>query len=376
MLEVPYITTACVEIPGTVSNPENAIRALGGRKGIEESIRNRRSIKLQFCPDDPYTRPICSDFMKRSGILLKKLKYRNGKIEWKVFGNVSLIHQFTQMADFYFIPPKGFREKKTIHEHLSEEIPETAFIPPALFSRVTHPVNIKWTSSMSAALNDTIDQNKSEEVEEKTESIQYWTAVTKYSDQTVPSSPLKISTSINLDKNALDTVKKLFDEQPLWLRPVIESKISSEISSWKRKLLFTQVCYNISDGPWRACLCRLGYDPRTDPESRIYQTLDFRDPYLRKVMKDKKIGIVNKIEEDTGESPSDWQFKVPPKRGSQLYQLCNIEDNHIKKLINDSQPLESCTKESGWYKKSVLSQIRELLSLKCQQMRQIELNDQ
>ncbi|KAH8740172.1 hypothetical protein FG386_001833 [Cryptosporidium ryanae] len=374
MLKIPNVTTVCVEIPGTVSNPENAIKALGGLDGIEESICSRKSIKLSFCPDDPYTRPICSDFMKRSGILLKKLKYRDGNIQWRVLGNVSLIHQFTQMADFYFIPPSDFREKKTIHEHLNEEIPETAFIPPAVFSRVTHPVNIKWTSNMSTTLNETVDQNESEEVEEKTENTQYWTPVAKYSDITIPNSPLKISSSINLDKNALGVIKKLFNEQPLWLRPVIESKISSEISSWKKKLLFTQVCYNISDGPWRACLCRLGYDPRTDPESRIYQTLDFRDPYLRKVMKDKKIGIINKTEEDTGESPSDWQFKVPPKRGSQLYQLCNIEDSHIRKLINEAQPLESCTKESGWFKKSVLSQIRELLSLKCQQMRQIEQN--
>ncbi|OII72456.1 uncharacterized protein cubi_00451 [Cryptosporidium ubiquitum] len=404
MVEIPIKSIVCVEIPGKVENLDNAIFALGGMEGIEESINTKTSIKLLFCREDPYNRPICSDFMKRTGILLRKLKYSDGKIEWRVIGDVSLVHQFTQMADFYFIPPPGFRDKKTIHEEINEEIVGTPFIPPAVFSKVTHPVSIKWTSTngnfdkstntnniTTSLAQDTVgslvsgsqgeprdndvemmDATEEQEEQIKSEGQQYWNVVFKYSDSTVPSMPLKISTSINLDKQALNTLRELFKEQPLWLRPVIESKISSEISSWKKKLLFTQVCYNISDGPWRACLCRLGYDPRNDPESRIYQTLDFRDPYLRKVLKEKRIGINVKAEEDLGETVLDWQFKVPPKRGSQLYQLSNIEDNHIKKIIKEAVPLESCTRESGWFKKSVIDQIRELLSLKCEQMRRLD----
>ncbi|KAF7458346.1 RNA polymerase III transcription factor (TF)IIIC subunit [Cryptosporidium felis] len=397
MIEVPKKSLVCVEIPGRVENPENAIYALGGISGIEESISSKSPIKLLFCRDDPYNRPIYSDFMKRTGILVQRLKLSNGKSEWKVIGNVSLIHQFTQMADFYFIPPKGFRDRRTIHEEINEEILGTPFIPPAVFSKVTHPVSIKWTLnsniygsiSNSNATTDTAneslkvlqgeaddvemaipDLNEDQETNVKNETPQYWNVVVKYSDEVVPNTPLKISSSINLDKQALNTLKGLFDEQPLWLRPVIESKISSEISSWKKKLLFTQVCYNISDGPWRACLCRLGYDPRKDPKSRFYQTLDFRDPYLRKVLREKRIGISNKAEDDFGETSLDWQFKVPPKRGSQLYQLSNIDDNHIKKLLTDAVPLESCTRESGWFNKSVIDQVREILSLKCEQMRQ------
>ncbi|TRY52837.1 Transcription factor IIIC subunit 5 [Cryptosporidium tyzzeri] len=405
MIEIPIKSIVCVEIPGRVENLDNAIFALGGMEGIEESINSKAPMKLLFCREDPYNRPIYSDFMKRTGVLLRKLKYANGKIEWRVIGDVSLIHQFIQMADFYFIPPPGFRDKKTIHEEINEEIVGTPFIPPAVFSKVTHPVNIKWISTndnfdkstninniASSIAGDTagtpsaldvqvesggnevemMDITEEQEEQMKSEGQQYWNVVFKYSDSIVPSMPLKISSSINLDKQALGTLKELFEEQPLWLRPVIESKISPEISTWKRKLLFTQVCYNISDGPWRACLCRLGYDPRKDPESRIYQTLDFRDPYLRKVLKEKRIGINVKVEEDLGETILDWQFKVPPKRGSQLYQLSNIEDNHIKKILKEAVPLESCTRESGWLKKSVIDQIRELLSLKCEQMRQLE----
>lgn len=406
MVEIPIKSIICVEIPGRVENLDNAIFALGGMEGIEESVNTKGPMKLLFCREDPYNRPICSDFMKRTGILFRKLKYSNGKIDWKVIGDVSLIHQFTQMADFYFIPPPGFRDRKTIHEEINEEIVSTPFIPPAVFSKVTHPVSIKWTSThdnfdkstntnnitTSIAQNTTeisaltvqgesadndmemMDITEEQEDQIKNEGQQYWNVVFKYSDSIVPSMPLKISTSINLDKQALNTLKELFRQQPLWLRPVIESKISPEISAWKRKLLFTQVCYNISDGPWRACLCRLGYDPRNDPESRIYQTLDFRDPYLRKVLKEKRIGINVKAEEDLGETILDWQFKVPPKRGSQLYQLSNIEDNHIKKIIREAVPLESCTRESGWFKKSVIDQIRELLSLKCEQMRRLDNN--
>lgn len=414
MVDVPIRSIVCVEIPGRVENLDNAIFALGGIEGIEESVNTRSPVKLLFCREDPYNRPIYSDFMKRTGILLRKLKYSDGEIKWEVVGDVCLLHQFTQMADFYFIPPPGFRDRKTIHEELNEEIVGTPFIPPAVFSKVTHPVNIKWigtgdsfirstgscnvaSSSMSEHFGDsivdaaggdsptqgsreelggheteTMDSISVEQEKMKSEGHQYWNVVFKYSDITVPSMPLKISNSIHLDKQALETLRELFREQPLWLRPVIESRISPDISSWKKKLLFTQVCYNISDGPWRACLCRLGYDPRSDPESRKYQTIDFRDPYLRKVLKEKRIGINVKAEGDLGETFLDWQFKVPPKRGSQIYQLFNIEDSHIKKIIREAVPLESCTRESGWFKKSVIDQIRELLSLKCEQMRQLD----
>ncbi|KAJ1609445.1 RNA polymerase III transcription factor (TF)IIICsubunit tau/Tfc1p [Cryptosporidium canis] len=409
-MEIPIKSIVCVEIPGRVENLDNAIFALGGMEGIEESVESSSSMKLLFCREDPYNRPIYSDFMKRTGILLRKLKYSDGRIDWRVVGDVSLLHQFTQMADFYFIPPPGFRDKKTIHEKINEEIVGTPFIPPAVFSKVTQPVNIKWIGSndcqarhsdSNAAVTGSASQEIAEGLAEsigalaggsqgdvgnpesemadaleseeaRAEGNHYWNVVVKYSDTQIPSTPLKISSSINLDKQALDTLRELFKEQPLWLRPVIESRISPDISAWKRKLLFTQVCYNISDGPWRACLCRLGYDPRKDPESRKYQTMDFRDPYLRKVLKDKRIGINVKAEEDLGETLLDWQFKVPPKRGSQIYQLSNIEDSHIQKVIGEAVPLESCTRESGWFKKSVIDQIRELLSLKCEQMRQLD----
>jgi len=37
------------------------------------------------------------------------------------------------------------------------------------------------------------------------------------------------------------------------------------------------VAYLMSNGPWRDCWIRYGYDPRSNQEARIYQLLDIRN---------------------------------------------------------------------------------------------------
>ena len=44
------------------------------------------------------------------------------------------------------------------------------------------------------------------------------------------------------------------------------------------KLLLPLVAYYFTTGPWRVMWVKYGYDPRTDPSAKIYQTLDYRVP--------------------------------------------------------------------------------------------------
>ncbi|EEA06474.1 uncharacterized protein CMU_009660 [Cryptosporidium muris RN66] len=382
-IKYPQCGIVAIEIPGQINNPENAIKALGGLDDIKQSIKDKVPIKLTFCDEDPFSRTINSSIIYRTGLLYRKLRYKNGRVEIIPYGLVKVLHRYNQMADYYFIPPEGYRIKRTIQDEIDENRTDAVFIPPAIFSKVVTPVSIRW-------MNPNL-QNEDEEVQEdytspqnnyeastdidtlkRSEGYQYWNVVSRYSDEVVPSTPLKISSSIKIDQDTLKKLKYLFDKQPLWLRPVIESELPTNISAWKRKLLYTQVCYNISDGPWRACLCRLGYDPRKDNSSRMYQTVDFRDPYLRGLMKEKRVGkSMKNDEEESEETVMDWQFKIPPTRASQLYQLCNIADDHIQEMLNKAIPLKECTRESGWFQKSTIEQVRQLLSLKCKQMRQV-----
>jgi len=44
----------------------------------------------------------------------------------------------------------------------------------------------------------------------------------------------------------------------------------------KLKFTLPVVAYYFVTGPWRALWVRLGYDPRTDPDAKKYQLVDFR----------------------------------------------------------------------------------------------------
>lgn len=191
-------------------------------------------------------------------------------------------------------------------------------------------------------------------------------------------------------------------------------------------LLSRNAIRSCADGPWRGAYCRMGYDPRQDPESRRYQTIDFRDPYFRSVtwklhpesrtLSDTKSfkknrsntaslisSMPNILETEqiayaqgwrgdaaktTVEIDDDLHFRTPPSRPSQLYQLCDIDDNCVQQLLANTPPLDTCCKASGtfflyaeskgslffvrtagWLPRSVLIKIRDLMLLASKRMR-------
>ena len=42
--------------------------------------------------------------------------------------------------------------------------------------------------------------------------------------------------------------------------------------------MLPQLAYHFSNGPWRLCYIKHGYDPRASFDSRIYQVIDLRLP--------------------------------------------------------------------------------------------------
>lgn len=66
----------------------------------------------------------------------------------------------------------------------------------------------------------------------------------------------------------------MFEERPIWSKTAIQYKLGLNLITIKH--LLSTVAYYCIDGPWRIMWIRYGYDPRKNPESRIYQTFDFR----------------------------------------------------------------------------------------------------
>lgn len=136
-------------------------------------------------------------------------------------------------------------------------------------------------------------------------------------------------------------------------------------------------------------MCRFGYDPKSNPESVKFQTIDFRDPYYRgfdfkntskaspqepvinlsrfvqfrqarcfsgghgnqeidSSSKDLSHEDHNQIQKsDVSSVCNEICFRTPPSRPSMLYQFCDIDDAAVQQVLSTTPLLPKCSKESG-----------------------------
>lgn len=68
----------------------------------------------------------------------------------------------------------------------------------------------------------------------------------------------------------------MFEQRPIWSKAALafETKFKRD----QLKYLLPAVAYYFVTGPFRVMWVKMGYDPRKDSSSRIYQTLDYRIP--------------------------------------------------------------------------------------------------
>ena len=78
------------------------------------------------------------------------------------------------------------------------------------------------------------------------------------------------------DPANLETIRRLFQERPVWTKLALqwETKLSAE----NLKYLLPCVAYFSLNGPWRSLWIRFGYDPRNEKTAFTYQLVDFRFP--------------------------------------------------------------------------------------------------
>lgn len=250
------------------------------------------------------------------------------------------------------------------------------------------------------------------------DSEQIMNRVVKYNGP-VPTDPPLLAMKVAVDIAIQNLLEKLFEDRPLWLRSVIDEKLPEKFPKWKRKSAYAKCSYLIIDGPWRWCLCRLGYDPKNDKSSRIYQTIDFRSAYLRtvewKTLKssydfksetiDTKENLFDFYRQGnaeslkcSGDSHADYKdfsntnFNNLTKNSStcsdtvesknifnlsltghnnarlcalsQVYQLCEINDSGLQKIIQNAVYPDKCSRESGWFTKRTLTRIRDMMIMK------------
>jgi len=70
----------------------------------------------------------------------------------------------------------------------------------------------------------------------------------------------------------------MFQQKPIWSRIALAAQLASSSAVLALKAVLPVVAYYFTSGPWRSMWVRLGYDPRTDPRAKVYQSLDARVP--------------------------------------------------------------------------------------------------
>lgn len=157
----------------------------------------------------------------------------------------------------------------------------------------------------------------------------------------------------------LMAVSKLFEERPIWPRRSLTERLLDDnlkLGYHLLKRLLFKTAYYFSTGPFRRFWIRKGYDPRKDPESRIYQSIDFRLPPT----------IRNSADSNT--STEKWRdlcaFRAFPWKSQTALQLCELDDDYIQQEIKKPLEQTTCSCSTGWFPSHVISTLRKRVAVR------------
>lgn len=69
---------------------------------------------------------------------------------------------------------------------------------------------------------------------------------------------------------------QLFEERPLWSRTALQYRV--KLTDTFLRCLLSVLCYKFLSMPFKHLWVKFGYDPRQDPSSKRYQSIDYRVP--------------------------------------------------------------------------------------------------
>ena len=99
-----------------------------------------------------------------------------------------------------------------------------------------------------------------------------------FSQKEVPQAPpVDLPTT---PSDLVERIKALFDERPVWTRLAVVNRLNinplKDVNSTDFRNALAKSAYMFTNGPWRSCYVRYGYDPRISSQDRMYQILDYR----------------------------------------------------------------------------------------------------
>ncbi|XP_049963038.1 general transcription factor 3C polypeptide 5 [Schistocerca serialis cubense] len=427
-------TFISVEYPGVVQNVDNMLKTLGGIQNISTaySQKNRR-LELRFRPDDMYCKPACGDRHKSSSLLLKFVVKRKKKRKTcpdnelnsdkdvkpadqdsvvvshvSVLGRIRTTFRFANLCDFQYLPMDRVSGSDGPMEDIYEKLvpkglPSVSwlygdspyFLPPAVFSRMDSVQSYLYRKETSD------DANVPHNIIGRTRRRRSGHAIfVTYDITKVPKRPREIAVKCLqlkfLTGEHYRKMQELFNERPVWSKNALIYITKFTVD--QMKYLLPAVAYYVVTGPWRVMWVRFGYDPRQDPGSRKYQTLDYRLrafgglktkvkakrsycnyllPYKSTPASRPRVATITKDAGPSRETTSRSNFAasnenvyifrpgmLPPSR-QMFYQFCDLHVPQIQAMLEKlpEPPADAkCHERTGWMPKGIDAQCREIIN--------------
>ncbi|XP_006894495.1 PREDICTED: general transcription factor 3C polypeptide 5-like [Elephantulus edwardii] len=426
----------CVEYPGVVRDVSKMLPTLGGEEGVSRIYADpTKRLEMYFRPKDPYCHPVCANRFSTNSLLLRvKKKTRRQaeapgpeacpqvKFEIEILGTISTTYKFQGMSDFQYLAvhtdengrhtsmyDKVLMLKPEKEDFFNQELP--LYIPPPIFSRLDTPADYFYRPDIQHREGYNNPTVSSENLIGLSRARRPHNAIfVNFEEDEVPTQPLEAAVQTwkrictnPIDRKVEEDLKKLFEIRPIWSRSAVKANIS--IHPDKLKVLLPFMAYYMITGPWRSLWIRYGYDPRKNPDAKIYQVLDFRIrcgmkygytpsdmPVKTKrsaynyslpitvkktptqlTMQDLKQGLGPSGSINARKSISNkYKLKdsvyifregaLPPYR-QMFYQFCDLNVEELQKIIHRNDGAENmCSERDGWCLPKTSDDLRNAMS--------------
>lgn len=383
-----------VHYPAYPSSMSRAVETLGGIPAIDK-VRSSKlnKLELRFRPEDPCSHPAFGQIHPCTNLLLRISKGNSGGnhnrdndddscagsqsmdcssrhienssvLSADIVARVSEAYSFTGMVDYQHIlavhanvarrkescdEAKGPFEKGDLGDADDENL---MMLVPPLFSLKDVPENLMLRPSI------TMTSKKKQEgvVQHRWEmEIEPCLAI----DFNIKEIPKRVNWEEYIPQGSdqwkwQKVVSNLFDERPIWPRSSIHERLCNEglkFGDHMLKRLLFRSAYYFGSGPFHRFWIRKGYDPRKDPESRIYQRIDFRVPPPLRGYCDAASGKKHSWEDLCA-------FRVFPYKCGTYFQLSELDDEYIQKEIQKPPNHTVCSCSTGWFTPYALNSLR------------------
>ncbi|KAJ1922266.1 tau 95 subunit of transcription factor TFIIIC [Mycoemilia scoparia] len=446
---VPNTELYVVEYPGYVKNPDKALATLGGTKKLTKYVYHEGGVpvELRYRPDDLLSHPIEGESIPTGNLLIKvtrrvKKNKKNSKTPelagfnqeaqaidnqpWKaeVVGVIKKTVRFRSIIDYQIVPEPEDPVMKllknvndlnfdSVSDFVKNEIfnrhPKKGreFMPFPPMSKPNWPMNYNYQQNphlVKVFVHNNPNEPPVVRLINRNKSKRYLMLSAKYETKNLPlEPPSEIKRTIEtVSKQDYETIKKLFEQRPIWTRAAIDLQMPDKIVKTYQlmKRLLPMVAYWMSNGPWRDCWIRYGYDPRVTKEAREYQVVDIRNlsadgatrlpvrshlsasglkgkgqqlsfaKYAEARSRGRPKGSTGakRLQSDgMGKSAHRFDGRSTEQVQFGSFQLCDIDLPLVLRLKEyPAGQRSTCCEQSGWFYMQVIRTIRKVVKLRMQ----------